>query len=140
MRGILKNISFAKHRFTVQTIVTALPSRHRTYFPLIAVHRSVRVPGKTGRQHRLSKHLTRFCHSREPLQPDLLERQARRCMQRALQKAFSQRLENTANYRSALTLALHSRRVPVKEQAELFNLTSCKKPSRLRAAPSIPPD
>ena len=126
--GILENMCFAKHRFTVQTIVTALRSPHWTYFSLIAVRRSFRVPGKTGWRHWLTKDLTRFCHSREPLQPDLLERQTRRCKQRALQKQFSQRPETTANYRSALIFALHSPRAPVKEQAELFNPTSCRYP------------
>ena len=96
--------------------------------PLVAVRRSFRVPGKTGWRHWLTKDLARFCHSREPLQPDLLERQACRCMQRALQKPFSQRPENTANYRSVLTLALHSPRVPVKEQAEVFDRTSRRYP------------
>ena len=53
------------------------------------------------------RNLSRLCRLRKPLQPDLPEGQEHRCMQRTLQKAFSQRLENTANYRSALTLALH---------------------------------
>ena len=119
---------FAKHRFTVQTIVTVLPSPHRTYFPLIAVRRAFRVPGKTGWRHWLTKYLTRNCHLCEPLQPDPLERQARRYMQRTLQKPFSQRLENTTNYRSALTLALHSHQMPVKKQAEVFDLTSRRYP------------
>ena len=56
--------------------------------------------------------LSRFCRLRQSLQPDLPERRARKCMQRALQKAFSQRLENTANYRSALILAPHCHQAP----------------------------
>ena len=95
---------------------------------------------QTGWQHWPTKSLARFCHSREPLQPDRLERQAHRCMQRALQKAFPQRLENTANYRSALTLALHSRRVTVKEQAEVFRSDFSQIPSRLRATLTAPSD
>ena len=67
---------------------------------------------------------SQFCRLRQSLQPEIPERRAHKCMQRALQKAFSQRLENTANYRFVLTLASHSRRVPVKEQVEVFDLTS----------------
>ena len=63
-------MGFAKRRFTVQTIVTALPSRHQACFPLSAVRREFRVPGKTGWRHWLTKHLVRFCYSRQPLQPD----------------------------------------------------------------------
>ena len=51
--------------------------------------------------------LSRHRHLNEPLQPDRFDRQAHRHMQRALQKAFSQQLANTANYRLALTLASH---------------------------------
>ena len=58
------------------------------------------------------RNLSPFYRLRQSLQPDLPERRAHKCMQRALQKAFSQLLENTANYRSAFTLALHCHQAP----------------------------
>ena len=105
-----------------------LPPQYRTDFPPPVAYRSLRVPGKSGWRHWLIKASAQFLHSAGPLQPDLLERQARRGMQRTLQKAFSQHLQNTAYYRSVLTLALHRRSAPVEEQAEIFDPTSRRAP------------
>ena len=135
----MENVRFTKHRFTVQTIVTALPSPHRTYFPLTAVRHALRVTVQTAWQHRLTKRLAQFSHSRAPLQPDLLENQTRSCMQMTLQKAFSQRLK---------TLQITGPRSPLHRIAvecqcrgrPKFSIRFSQIPSRLRVILSTPPN
>ena len=73
--------------------------------------------------------LSRCRRLRQSLQPHLPERRARKYMQRALQKAFSQQPENIAHYRSALTLAPHCHLVPeqtkwLKHSVRLLPATS----------------